>query len=124
MNLHVLVVEDNPLNAELTRDLLELHGHVVHLVGSGAALREKISAGLAADIVLMDIHLPDAAGAALLRELRAIPRFQNVRVIALTAHALSGDVTEFLQQGFDGVLTKPIDTRSFVSEIERWAKKE
>ena len=75
------------------------------------------------DIVLMDILLPDGEGPALLRELRALPVFKDVPVVALTAQALSGDADRFLAQGFNAVITKPINTRTFATEVARWAAK-
>ena len=119
--MRVLIVEDNSMNAELARDLLELSGHQVRVCTDGASLRREARAGEAADIVLMDILLPDADGLSLMRELRAIERFADTPIIALTAQALPGDATRFLEAGFDAVMTKPIDTRSFVGEVERKA---
>ncbi len=121
MRLRVLVVEDNPLNSELVSDILTMEGHEVDLAASGAALRALVVTGATPDILLMDILLPDADGVALLGELRAIERFATVPVIALTAHALTGDEGRLLAAGFNAVITKPIDTRTFVREVTRLA---
>ena len=116
--MRVLVVEDNPLNAELVRDLLEVGGHECALCTDGASLRRRVASGAEADLVLMDIRLPDEDGLALLAHLRAVDRFVNVPIVALTAHASTEEWTRFIEAGFDRVMTKPIDTRSFVGEVE------
>jgi CheY-like chemotaxis protein len=72
-------------------------------------------------LVLMDMALPDGDGMQLLTHLRAVEGWAPCVVVALTAHALVGDADRFMAAGFDAVLTKPIDTRSFVANVERWA---
>src|SRR5690349_18656412 len=113
MTLDILIVEDNPLNLELARDLLELVGHAVIVARSGAEFRQRLREGVAPSIVLMDILLPDASGSDLLREIRAERRYDHVPVVALTAHAVRGDVERLQEQGFSAVMTKPIHTRTF-----------
>jgi CheY-like chemotaxis protein len=120
MALRVLVVEDNPLNQELVRDLLEAAGHRVEVAGDGAQLRRLAAAG-APDIVLMDILLGSESGVTLLADLRSRPAFERVPVLAVTAQALAGDREHFLAAGFDAVVTKPIDTRTFVADVEQHA---
>lgn len=123
MNLRVLLVEDNALNQELTRDLLEHAGHEVTVASDGAALRAWLRTDMVADVILLDVLLPDADGMALVRELRAEPRLRTVPVVAVTAQALAGDRERLLDAGFAGVLTKPIDTRSFVASIEAYSQR-
>lgn len=119
--MKVLLVEDDRLNAELARDLLEVHGHEVAHAPDAAALRDVMGEP-APDVVLMDLLLPDGNGTDLLGELRRIQRFDAVPVVAVTAQALTGDAERLLQAGFDGVLHKPIDTRSFVVAIEAFVE--
>jgi two-component system cell cycle response regulator DivK len=66
----------------------------------------------------MDIQLPGKDGFALLAEIRESPH-GGLRVLALTAHAMSGDRERALQAGFDGYITKPIDIRSFPETVKR-----
>ena len=121
MKLSVWLVEDHPLNRELACDLLQVEGHQVTVAVDGAAFRRLLEGGPSPSIVLMDIGLPDADGVALLGELRALPRYSRVPVVALTAHALAGDEARYRAAGFDLVLTKPIQARTFVAAIERLA---
>jgi two-component system, sensor histidine kinase and response regulator len=117
MTLRILVVEDNELNAELARDLLERSGHVVTIARDRVELLRQLGVQ-PPDIVLMDLLLPDADGSELLVELRRIAAFGRVPVVAVTAQALAGDTERLLARGFDGVLTKPIDTRTFVAAVQ------
>jgi CheY-like chemotaxis protein len=119
--MKVLLVEDDRLNAELACDLLEGHGHEVAHAPDAAALRD-VMRDASPDIVLMDLLLPDGNGSDLLGELRRLPRYDAVPTVAVTAQALTGDAERLLQAGFDGVLHKPIDTRSFVPSIEAFVE--
>jgi len=114
---NVLIVEDSPDNMKLFRTLLALKGHQVTGLAGGDGLLEEIERG-SPDLVLMDIQLPGRDGFALLREIRGSP-FGTVRVIALTAHAMTGDRERALQAGFDGYITKPIDVRNFPDLVQR-----
>jgi two-component system cell cycle response regulator DivK len=113
----ILIVEDSPDNMKLFRTLLTLKGHEVSGLAGGEGLRAEIERG-APDLVLMDIQLPGKDGFALLREIRSSP-YGTVRVIALTAHAMTGDRERALQAGFDGYITKPIDVRNFPDQVQR-----
>jgi len=122
VSLSILLVEDNPLNAELACALLEVDGHTVDHAPNADAFRARLGADKAPDIVLMDILLPDADGVSLLAELRARAHFAGVPAVAVTAQALAGETARFLAAGFDGVITKPIDTRTFAAEVARHAQ--
>src|SRR5262249_40129582 len=120
-NVRVLLVEDNRLNRELARDLLEAAGHDVELAGDGEDLRRYVEKSERPDVVLLDVLLPGPDGVELLGELRR-SRLADVPVLAVTAQALPADLARFRAAGFDAILTKPIDTRSFVREVERLAR--
>lgn len=111
------MVEDSPDNMKLFRTLLTLKGHEVTGLPGGEQLFDTL-AGSEPDLVLMDIQLPGKDGFALLGEIRRSPH-AALRVLALTAHAMSGDRERALQAGFDGYITKPIDIRAFPGLVER-----
>ena len=113
----ILIVEDSPDNMKLFRTILSLKGHEVLGLTGGEGLLQAIEEH-APDLVLMDIQLPGRDGFALLDEIRKSPS-AGVRVIALTAHAMTGDRERALDAGFDGYITKPLDIRSFPLEVER-----
>jgi two-component system, cell cycle response regulator DivK len=113
----ILIVEDSPDNMKLFRTLLTLKGYEVAGLAGGDGLLEVIEQSVP-DLVLMDIQLPGKDGFTLLREIRGSP-CGTVRVIALTAHAMTGDRERALQAGFDGYITKPIDVRTFPDLVQR-----
>lgn len=109
----VLLVEDNALNLELHRDLLEASACTVVVASTVADARALLAAGLVPDVALLDILLPDGSGIDVYEALRHMAHLRHVPVIAVTAQALTGDVPRLLAAGFDAVITKPIDTRTF-----------
>lgn len=114
---NILVVEDSPDNMKLVTTILRLKGHVVRELMDGEGLLEALAAERP-DLVLMDIQLPGRDGFALLEEIRRSP-WRSLRVVALTAHAMSGDRDRALEAGFDGYITKPIDVRRFPEQVAR-----
>jgi CheY-like chemotaxis protein len=112
----ILIVEDSPDNMKLFRTILGLKGHMVSGLSGGEGLLQTIERETP-DLVLMDIQLPGKDGFALLQEIRASAA--AIRVVALTAHAMSGDRERALQAGFDGYITKPIDIRTFPEQVSR-----
>jgi two-component system, cell cycle response regulator DivK len=113
----ILVVEDSPDNMKLFRTLLTLKGHEVTGLPGGEELLDTIGR-VRPELVLMDIQLPGKDGFTLLGEIRASSH-SDLRVLALTAHAMSGDRERALQAGFDGYITKPIDIRVFPELVRR-----
>lgn len=118
MSSRVLVVEDNALNRELVRDLLEYAGHQVAEAPSVDEGRKHLASS-AFDLILLDIQMAGGGGSALLREIRASEAHRRVPVVAVTAQAMEGDRERFLAEGFDGYLSKPIDTKLFAAELEK-----
>jgi len=118
----ILIVEDSPDNMRLVTTVLKLKGHVLHELIDGTGLLDRM-AEARPDLVLMDIQLPGKDGYELLAEIRA-SAFTGTRVVALTAHAMSGDRDRALDAGFDGYITKPIDVRRFPDQVARAMKGE
>jgi two-component system cell cycle response regulator DivK len=113
----ILIVEDSPDNMKLFTTILRLRGHEVTGLPGGEGLLDALEQAKP-DLVLMDIQLPGKDGFALLQEIRQSP-LAGIRVVALTAHAMTGDREQALDAGFDGYITKPIDIRDFPSQVER-----
>ncbi len=113
----ILIVEDSPDNMKLFRTVLGLKGHDVTGLSGGEGLLHALEQE-SPDLVLMDIQLPGKDGFALLQEIRSSAR-PRLRVIALTAHAMTGDRERALDAGFDGYITKPIDIRTFSEQVQR-----
>lgn len=113
----ILIVEDSPDNMRLFGAVLELKGHVVFNLTDGHGLIAAIERNRP-DLVLMDIQLPGCDGYTLLEEIRSTDH-RSVPVVALTAHAMSGDRERALEAGFDDYITKPIDVRAFPDQIAK-----
>lgn len=115
--MRILVVEDNLVNLELFRDLLEIAGHEVVEANTGyeaiVAVKKETP-----DVILMDIQLPDMDGCAATEKIRELETMDRIPVIALTAHAMAGDRENALSHGCDAYISKPINTRNFAAEIE------
>ena len=118
----ILIVEDNPDNMKLFRAVLTIRGHQVVGLPGGEKLLETMEAEAPA-IVLLDIQLPGEDGYQLLEKLRATYAAALPPVVALTAHAMSGDREKALDAGFSGYLTKPIDVGTFATSVETFLKR-
>ena len=113
----ILVVEDNPLNLKLVRDVLGAAGYDVVAAASGEeGLREATERP--PDLVLMDLQLPGIDGFETMRRLRQGPLAADVPVVAVTASAMPEDQANATRAGFDGYLEKPISVRALVGEVE------
>jgi len=113
----ILIVEDNSDNMKLFKAVLGIRSHTVVGLPGGEGLVETLRAE-APDIVLLDIQLPGTDGYQLLALLREKAAVGLPPVVALTAHAMSGDRERAIAAGFDGYLTKPIDVGTFGQSVE------
>jgi two-component system cell cycle response regulator DivK len=112
----ILIVEDNPKNMKLVRDVLEHYGYAT--VGATSAEEALATvAGRAPDLILMDIALPGMDGFEALKRLKADPSTERITVCALTAFAMNADRERCLSAGFDGYLVKPIDVAEFPTQV-------
>lgn len=114
----VLIAEDNPINRELLRELLEVRGYAVTEACNGQEAVAMVEQG-SPDIVLLDIGMPVLDGFGVVRKLRENPRFTSLPVVAVTAYAMQGDREKIMDSGFDGYLSKPVDSKSLIQELER-----
>ena len=115
----VLLAEDNEVNQQVARELLAALGVDCDCAGDGEeALRRAQDTSYAA--ILMDIQMPKLDGIAATRRLKDDPRTRDTPVIALTAHAMSGDRERFLAAGMDDYLTKPIEESELARVLARW----
>ena len=114
----VLIAEDNPTNRELLRELLEMRGYIVSEACDGQEALAMVEQATP-DILLLDIGMPLLDGFAVVRKLRENPRFTSLPVVAVTAYAMQGDREKIMNSGFDGYLSKPVNSSSLVQELDR-----
>jgi len=114
----VLIAEDNAVNRELLRELLELRGYeVLEACDGQEALR--IVEQAQPELLLLDIGMPVMDGFAVIRRIRENPRLATLPVVAVTAYAMRGDQEGILNSGFDGYLSKPVNPSSLAEELDR-----
>jgi two-component system cell cycle response regulator DivK len=112
----ILIIEDNPRNLKLARDILNHAGYRT-LEAENAEDGLALARAEQPQLVLMDVQLPGMDGVQALGRLRADPVTADLRVVALTAFAMKDDRNRFLAAGFDGYLEKPLNVHEFPSQI-------
>jgi CheY-like chemotaxis protein len=118
----IAVIEDNPDNRLLLRAILEDRYEIADYESGFEAL--KSLSVQSPDLVLLDISLPEMDGTEVLKKIRGEPALSKLPVIALTAHAMSGDREKYLALGFDNYVAKPIvDETILLEAIEDSLKK-
>ena len=114
----ILIAEDNAVNRELLRELLEMRGYTVVEACDGEQALRMIEQ-TQPDLLLLDIGMPVLDGFGVMRKIRENPRFASLPVVAVTAYAMQGDQEKILNSGFNGYLSKPVNARALAEEIER-----
>jgi CheY-like chemotaxis protein len=114
----ILVAEDNAVNRELLRELLEMQGYEIFEACDGQealTMIEKIKP----DLLVLDLGMPVLDGFGAIARIRANPATASLPVLAATAYAMRGDREKTLAAGFDGYLSKPINPAALKVEIDR-----
>lgn len=114
----ILIAEDNAVNRELLRELLESREYKVAEACNGQEALDLIPT-LRPDLLLLDLSMPVLDGFATLKKIRETPEMASLTVVAVTAYAMRGDQEKAMQAGFDGYLSKPIDSSLLDRELER-----
>ena len=120
--LRTLLVEDNPMNRQLATELLLGRGATVRSANNGLEALERLAADgpEAYDVVLMDLQMPVLDGYEAVRRLRAMPRFDRLPVLAMTAHAMAGERERCLALGMQGHIAKPIDAPALFKQLQAY----
>jgi two-component system, cell cycle response regulator DivK len=113
----ILVVEDNPKNLKLVRDVLTHSGYEVIEATSGED-GVRLAGEQSPDLILMDLQLPGIDGAEALRRIRGDGKNTSVPVVAVTAFAMNDDRKRAFDSGFNGYVEKPISVRSLPQQVE------
>ena len=114
--IRILVAEDNAVNRELLRELLEARGYTVSEACDGEEALHMIEQAQP-ELLLLDIGMPVLDGFAVVRRIRENPRLALLPVVAVTAYAMRGDREKILESGFDGYLSKPLNPASLTEEL-------
>ena len=113
----ILLVEDNEMNRDMLSRRLQRRGYEIAMATDGRAGID-MARTLEYDLVLMDMSLPEVDGWEATRQLRQDPATKSLPIIALTAHAMSGDRDRALEAGCDDYDTKPIELDRLLGKIE------
>ena len=116
--IKVLVAEDNPVNRELLRELLESRGYMVFEACDGEAALRQIEAA-PPDILLLDLGMPVMDGYTTVQHIRRNPAMATLPVLAVTAYAMQCDQEKVMAAGFDGYVSKPVQTNTLLAEMQR-----
>lgn len=121
---HILVAEDNELNQEITRELLESAGAAVEIVNNGKQCVERFAGSAPGefDLILMDVQMPVMNGYEAARQIRAMARAdaRAIPIFAITADAFAEDVEAAKQAGMNSHLAKPLDIPFMMQEIQKY----
>ena len=118
----ILIVEDDPRNLKLIRDLLQIRGYTTLEATDGKQGVDMARAKMP-DLILMDIQMPVMNGFEATNILKADPVTKSITIVALTAFAMQGDREKCMEAGFNDYITKPLDTRAFMTKVKEYLEK-
>ncbi|CAL9647521.1 HAMP domain-containing protein [Streptomyces sp. Tu 3180] len=116
----ILVVDDDARNLFALSGILELHGFRVLHAENGRKGIERLVNNPDVALVLMDVMMPELDGYAATAEIRAMPQYADLPIIAVTAKAMPGDREKSLASGASDYVTKPVDTQDLIACVRRW----
>ncbi len=118
---NILLVEDNLVNQRLAVKILQKAGHHVQVASNGRIACEMVREH-PFDLILMDVQMPEMDGLEATRQIRARQEHARIPIIAMTAHAMTGDRDRCLAAGMDDYLTKPLKLEELAAALQRWTK--
>ncbi|MDR0335475.1 MAG: response regulator [Planctomycetaceae bacterium] len=118
----ILLAEDNRINQMVATEMLKMEGFTVDVAGNGRIALEMIQKNHY-DLVLMDIQMPEMDGLEATKIIRSDPRFSHIPILAMTAHAMTGDRELSIEAGMNDHITKPIDQALLFNALAKWIRK-
>jgi two-component system sensor histidine kinase/response regulator len=120
--VRVLLAEDNEINQQIAVELLEAEGVAVQVASDGQQAVDKLLAGEACDLILMDLQMPVLDGFGATAKIRAESKFDGLPIVAMTAHAMIEERHKCLEAGMQDHVTKPIDPEALYATLAKWTK--
>jgi len=114
----VLIVDDEPDNVGVARKVLAFGGAQVHVARNGVEGLAMLD-DVRPTFILLDLSMPEMDGWEMLKIVRGNDQMADIPIIALTAHAMSGDKERVLESGFNGYIAKPFRINSFIADIQK-----
>ncbi len=119
---HILLVEDNQINQIIAEELLQSFGYTLDIANHGQEALDMLEKK-PYDIVLMDIQMPIMDGLTTTRNIRKMPQFSSLPIVAMSAHAMTGDKEKSLKSGMNDHITKPISPEILYNTLRYWLEK-
>ena len=120
----VLIVDDDIRNIFALTSILEWHNMVIFSAETGRRAIKILQSEQDIDVVLMDIMMPEMDGMDTMREIRKMPGFKDLPIIAVTAKAMKGDREKCIEAGAWDYLSKPVDAERLISVLRAWLCRE
>ena len=118
--VRLLLVEDNLVNQKVVLAMLRKRGYQIEIANDGREALDKLeAASLPYDLVLMDVQMPVLDGLETTRLIRRDPRWEKLPVVAMTAHAMTGDREKCMEAGMNGYISKPVQPAHLITTLER-----
>ncbi len=117
----ILIVEDNEDSRELVVKVLRNKGYEMVEAADGEEAVEKAVAEKP-DLILLDISLPKLDGYEVAKRLKSLEEFQEIPIVAFTAHAMKGDREKAIIAGFEGYISKPVDIRDLPVQVKSFIR--
>ncbi|MCL4156354.1 UNVERIFIED_CONTAM: hypothetical protein GTU68_065067 [Idotea baltica] len=122
MKKKILIVDDEPNIVMSLEFLMRKKNHEVHIARNGTEALDILTKECP-DLILLDIMMPDVDGYEICKHVRSQDKFNNTRIIFLSAKSKQSDIQKGLDMGADMYVTKPFSTRSLMSDVQTLLKK-
>ena len=116
----ILIVEDNPVNQKVVTAALRKRGYAIELANDGSEALAKLQSGGDYGLILMDVQMPVLDGLETTRLIRKDPRWNGVPIVAMTAHAMTGDKERCLAAGMNGYISKPVHPSHLLATVDEY----
>jgi two-component system sensor histidine kinase/response regulator len=117
------VVEDNQVNQKVVTAILRKRGFVIELANDGREALAKLDSAGDFDLILMDVQMPALDGLEATRLIRKDERWKHLPIVAMTAHAMTGDKERCLEAGMNGYISKPVHPSHLLATVDEFLAK-